>query len=1210
MRSASRCAGAATVRQAERGRAHDPQRSRAPVVDAGVRIEYTPQLDGDPDPGEVVWTWVPYEDDPTPGKDRPVVDHRPPRRRCCRRGADAKHERPRRQVEVGTGPWDSRGPAELRQGRPAARHRPRPRCAARARSSSRRRFDAVVEARRRAPRRRCADARRTGVNGPYRRYAGSAVGSTDGVSCDVRTIASACSAAATSAPRSSSSVADAGQGRSRPAPARLEVDPGRRAQPVAATATSSSPDGVLTRDAHGVVADPDIDLVVEVIGGIEPARELITAALAGRQAGRHGEQGAARQRRRRAVRRRRRGRRRPAVRGRRRRRHPARPRPAREPARRADPPGDRHRQRHDQLHPHQDDRGGRRLRRGARRGAAARLRRARPDRRRRGLRRRRQGGDHRHRSRSAPRSSPATSTTRASAASPPPTSPSPAASATSSSCSRIAERDAGSGEVAVRVHPAMVPDPPSAGQRPRELQRRVRRGRRGRLADVLRPRRRRAADGQRRARRRHRRRRQPHQGHARLARHVRQGARSGRSTRRRPSTSSASRSPTSPACCTPSPACSPTTASASAPPSRRASAPTPGSCSSPTRRKEAAVQATRARACATSTSCSSVGGLLRVDRRLSVTAMRYVSTRGAGARARVRRRAARRAGRRRRAVRARRRGRRCRPSPSSTRPATPTPPPASWRPFVGDDIDAGRRSTALCDDAYATFRHPAVVPARPDRRPPVAARAVPRPDAGVQGRRPAARRPAVRPRARPSAASGSRSSAPRAATPARRRSTACTDCANVDIVILYPDGAVERGAAPADDDGRRAERPRRRRRGHVRRLPGPREGDVRRRRRSASELRLSAVNSINWARVMAQTVYYVTTAAGARRPDHGRACRPATSATSSPAGSPAGWARRSPTSSSPPTPTTSSPASSTTATCRSRDGRADAQPEHGHPGVVELRAPAVRDERPRRRPAPPSSCARFRATGPLDDRGRPARRAGSAGAFRAARVDDDDDARRDRAGSTPTTGMLDRPAHRDRHRAPPGCWRATPSPGRHAGHRPPGEVPRRRRAGHRGPPGAARPPRRPVRAARAHRDAAERPGRRRGVRALASHAADRVSTCCAERHIRSEPRCSGRMFATGPRRRYRASVAWTAGSTPFHVPAERAAPGATSCHRGVRHRRSRPPSSSDTGTASTAETPRQSAPGERYPWPQRHSNSPSSNPRTRTSSSRSPRRSA
>ena len=38
-------------------------------------------------------------------------------------------------------------------------------------------------------------------------------------------------------------------------------------------------DGVLTRDTHGVVIDPDVDLVVEVIGGIEPARGLIVSAL-------------------------------------------------------------------------------------------------------------------------------------------------------------------------------------------------------------------------------------------------------------------------------------------------------------------------------------------------------------------------------------------------------------------------------------------------------------------------------------------------------------------------------------------------------------------------------------------------------------------------------------------------------------------------------------------------------------------------------------------------------------------------------------------------------------------------------------------------------------------------------------------------------------------------------------------------------------------
>ena len=39
-------------------------------------------------------------------------------------------------------------------------------------------------------------------------------------------------------------------------------------------------DGVLTRDTHGVVTDPSIDIVVEAIGGIEPARELILQALA------------------------------------------------------------------------------------------------------------------------------------------------------------------------------------------------------------------------------------------------------------------------------------------------------------------------------------------------------------------------------------------------------------------------------------------------------------------------------------------------------------------------------------------------------------------------------------------------------------------------------------------------------------------------------------------------------------------------------------------------------------------------------------------------------------------------------------------------------------------------------------------------------------------------------------------------------------------
>ena len=36
---------------------------------------------------------------------------------------------------------------------------------------------------------------------------------------------------------------------------------------------------VLVNDAHALVDDSEVDLVVEVIGGIEPARELIVTAL-------------------------------------------------------------------------------------------------------------------------------------------------------------------------------------------------------------------------------------------------------------------------------------------------------------------------------------------------------------------------------------------------------------------------------------------------------------------------------------------------------------------------------------------------------------------------------------------------------------------------------------------------------------------------------------------------------------------------------------------------------------------------------------------------------------------------------------------------------------------------------------------------------------------------------------------------------------------
>lgn len=81
-----------------------------------INFEYSPSLDGDADPGEIVWTWVPFEEDHSQGKDRPVLlvgrdgeyllalmmtskDHN------NREHADSNY------LDIGSGPWDSQGRA-------------------------------------------------------------------------------------------------------------------------------------------------------------------------------------------------------------------------------------------------------------------------------------------------------------------------------------------------------------------------------------------------------------------------------------------------------------------------------------------------------------------------------------------------------------------------------------------------------------------------------------------------------------------------------------------------------------------------------------------------------------------------------------------------------------------------------------------------------------------------------------------------------------------------------------------------------------------------------------------------------------------------------------------------------------------------------------------------------------------------------------------
>lgn len=102
----------------------DAALSTSAHVGAGLRVEYCPTPDGQPDPGEIVWTWVPYEDQPSRGKDRPVLiigslgdqlaglmlssqDH----------DLDAEDEAKygRYWMDVGAGEWDSSGrPSEVR----------------------------------------------------------------------------------------------------------------------------------------------------------------------------------------------------------------------------------------------------------------------------------------------------------------------------------------------------------------------------------------------------------------------------------------------------------------------------------------------------------------------------------------------------------------------------------------------------------------------------------------------------------------------------------------------------------------------------------------------------------------------------------------------------------------------------------------------------------------------------------------------------------------------------------------------------------------------------------------------------------------------------------------------------------------------------------------------------------------------------------------
>src|SRR5690349_23268620 len=108
----------AVVRPTRKAGRASPVRSVDPAPAPGDRIGYTPHPDGAPDPGEVVWAWVPFDEGDGRGKDRPVlVIGRRDEHLLALMLTSKDHDRDaadearygRYWTDIGRGPWDRRG---------------------------------------------------------------------------------------------------------------------------------------------------------------------------------------------------------------------------------------------------------------------------------------------------------------------------------------------------------------------------------------------------------------------------------------------------------------------------------------------------------------------------------------------------------------------------------------------------------------------------------------------------------------------------------------------------------------------------------------------------------------------------------------------------------------------------------------------------------------------------------------------------------------------------------------------------------------------------------------------------------------------------------------------------------------------------------------------------------------------------------------------
>lgn len=83
----------------------------APTSSRARSISYAPDLDGHADPGEIVWTWVAFEENDGRGKDRPVlvVGRDGGRLLGLQLSSQDKRDDDKGWLAMGSGPWDSAG---------------------------------------------------------------------------------------------------------------------------------------------------------------------------------------------------------------------------------------------------------------------------------------------------------------------------------------------------------------------------------------------------------------------------------------------------------------------------------------------------------------------------------------------------------------------------------------------------------------------------------------------------------------------------------------------------------------------------------------------------------------------------------------------------------------------------------------------------------------------------------------------------------------------------------------------------------------------------------------------------------------------------------------------------------------------------------------------------------------------------------------------